>query len=367
MELKKLGWDEFFEKEFREYERKELIPARVIAEHKNRYFLYYEQGEINAQLAGKFRYKAAVKKDLPAVGDWVAVQVIERENKAVIHAVLPRKTSFVRKMPISGGRKMKYGNIVGGTPEEQVIASNIDFAFIVSGLDGNHNIQRLERYITLVYNSGADPVIILNKIDICSNPKEFIDEVQRVAIGIPIHAVGAEKGINMDVFDKYLEFGKTVVFLGSSGVGKSTISNYLLGAVRQQTKAVSKASGKGRHTTTSSELFFHDLGYMIIDTPGMRELQLWGEKEALQESFEDIVDLTNMCKFNNCRHESEPGCAILHAIEDGTITEERYDSYVKQFGELNRVSKMKKQAERYIGRMAKLNMYNSRNNAKKRK
>lgn len=365
MKLEKLGWDEFYKEKFKEYTSKELIPARVVAEHKNRYLLYYEEGEVNAQLAGKFRYKATVKKDFPTVGDWVAMQMVEQENKAVIHGVLPRKTSFVRKAPISGGRKIKNGQIVGGVPEEQVIASNIDIAFIVSDLDGNYNLQRIERYITLAYNSGANPVVILNKVDMCDNPAAYLEEVQRIAIGIPIHVISAEKSINMDIFENYLHFGSTVVFLGSSGVGKSTISNYLLGEIKQETKTVSQASGKGRHTTTSAELLFHNSGCMIIDTPGLRELQLWGDEEALEESFEDIVELISRCKFNDCRHETEPGCAILQAIDDGCISRERYTSYLKQLGELNRVNKGVRKSQRYQSRMAKLRMHKVNNYTKR--
>ena len=356
MDLSKLGWNEYLEEGFKEYRDKGLSPGRIVNQQKNKYVIYNNGKYIEGMLAGKFRYKAKYKKDFPTVGDWVAIQVPEGNDKAIIHGVLKRKTSFVRRAAISGGRKIRGGKIVGGTPEEQVIASNIDTAFIIMGLDDNFNIGRIERYITQVYNSGASPVIILNKMDICSDLNKYISEVEAVAIGLPIHPISVVKDKNMDVFNNYLKKGKTLVFLGSSGVGKSTITNYLLKGEIQKTKTISISSGKGRHTTTSSELLFHSSGAMIIDTPGLRELQLWGDESLLEDTFEDIIKLKDECKFNDCSHDSEPGCAIKQALEDGVITNERYNSYMTQLEELNRVSKERKKAERYHSRVAKMAM-----------
>ncbi|MTI71247.1 MAG: ribosome small subunit-dependent GTPase A [Firmicutes bacterium] len=358
MNLNKLGWNKSFENEFEYYKEKGFIPDRVIGKHKNRYILYNNGEYIKAQLAGKFRYKATLKKDFPSVGDWVATKVIKKESKGIIHGVLERKTSFVRRLPISGGRKIKNGEIVGGSPEEQVIASNIDTAFIVSSLDGNFNIQRIERYITLVYNSGANPVIILNKMDLCDNVEKYIKELENIAMGLEIHPISVIKNKNMDIFNKYLLPGKTLVFIGSSGVGKSTITNYLLGEDKQRTKTISKASGKGRHTTTSTEMLFHSSGSMIIDTPGLKELQLWGDKEALKESFQDIIDLSNGCKFNDCRHDTEPGCAVKQAIKEGIITKKRFESYKKQLREIKKVSKEKREFKINHKRILKRKMLN---------
>ncbi|MBB5194985.1 ribosome small subunit-dependent GTPase A [Anaerocolumna cellulosilytica] len=270
---------------------------------------------------------------------------------------MPRKSQFSRKMPISGGRKIKKGVIQGGSTEEQVMASNIDIAFIVCGLDNNFDLRRIERYITLVYNSRVKPVVILNKADKCPNPEDFLRLVEEVAIKIPVYIVSALKSISMDVFTQYMQPGKTVVFLGSSGVGKSTIINCLFGENRQQTKLISESTGKGRHTTTYSELIMHDSGCMLIDTPGSRELQLWGTTDCLDESFQDIIELSYKCKYNDCQHHNEPGCAIIKAIEEGSLSYERYESYKKQFFELKLLDKRKKQLELYRNKMMKRNKF----------
>lgn len=353
MNLEKLGWNNYFEEEFRVYFNKGLIAGRIVSQQKNNYLLHYEKGIIAAKLAGKFRYNVAYSKDLPAIGDWVAVQLIEGSTQGIIQGVLPRKNCFARKQPISGGRKIRNGIIVGGHIEEQVVASNIDTAFIVSGLDGNFNITRIERYITLAYNSGVNPVIILNKADACNNIDEYKTKVNDIAIGIPIFCISAISNIGMEVFKEYLSYGKTVVFFGSSGVGKSTIINYLLGEEKQKTGSVSSANGKGRHTTTSKELFYHDSGAMIIDTPGLRELQLWGDENGVEESFKDVASLAGNCKFKDCNHDKEPGCAIKQAIEDGIISQERFESYIKQLGEIKRLSKEKRQYEIFKDRKSK--------------
>jgi ribosome biogenesis GTPase len=354
MNLINLGFDSFFENHFDTFEDKGYVPARVISQQKNNYLIHFEDGIANAKLAGKFLYTANVKKDFPTVGDWVAVKLSENNTQAIIHAVLPRKTAFARKQPISGGRKIKNGIIVGGSTEEQIIASNVDTVFIVSGLDGNFNLQRIERYITLAYNSGAVPVIILNKMDCCKSVNEYISTVHDIAPDLAIHPVSVLKNINMDIFSQYLQPGKTVVFLGSSGVGKSTITNYLIGEEKQKTNTVSEFNKKGRHTTTSSQLIFHSSGSMIIDTPGLRELQLWGENSGIEQNFDDIISIINQCKYRDCKHGSEPGCAIRAALEEGRISYERFDSYIKQSLELERLSGRIKESEMYLSGKAKL-------------
>jgi len=353
----KLGWDDFFENQFKSYKEQGLVPGRVVNKHKNQYGIYYSGGYIEANLAGKFRYKATQKKHFPSVGDWVAFQVVKEDNKAVIHGVLERKTSFARRAPISGGRKIKGGMIVGGRPEEQVIVSNIDTTFIVCGLDGNFNLRRIERYITLVYNSGSNPVIILNKMDICNDLSKAVDEIEAIAIGVPVHPISVIGKQNMDVFDQYLIPGNTIVFLGSSGVGKSTITNYLIGEGKQKIKTISTSNGKGRHTTTSAELLFHDSGAMIIDTPGLRELQLWGDEESIEETFEDIIKLAEGCRFSDCAHYKEPGCAVKQGVEDGVISRGRYDSYLKHLHEIRRVQKEHIREHRDINREASRKMH----------
>lgn len=354
MNLDELGWDNFFNTHFDDHKNEGCIPARVLSQQKNNYLIYCENRTVNAKLAGKFLYAASVKKHFPAVGDWVAVKLSENDTQAIIHAVLPRKTAFVRKLPISGGRKIKNGMIMGGTTEEQVIAANVDTVFIVSGLDENFNLQRIERYITLAYNSGATPVIILNKADCCECVADYICKVEDIAIGLAIHPISVLKNIGMDIFEKYLFPGKTAVFLGSSGVGKSTMINYLLGEEKQKTNSISEFNRKGRHTTTSSQLIFHNSGSMIIDTPGLRELQLWGEQGALDQNFDDIIRIAENCKYRDCQHHKEPGCAIRLALEEGRISHERYASYRKQFNELQRLDGRIKQSEVYLSGKAKL-------------
>ena len=356
MKLIDLGWNSDFEKYLIELNSNDVTPARVIAQQRNNYSLLYEHGAINAKLSGRICYSASKKNELPVVGDWVAVKILKDEMQAIIYDVLPRKTRFVRKLPISGGRKIKNGIVVGGTTEEQVIASNVDIVFIVIGLDDNFNVQRIERYITLAYNSGAKPVIILNKADCCNCLDEYITKVQKIAFDIPIHGVSAVHNISMDIFNQYLQPGKTVVFLGSSGVGKSTIANYLLGKELQKTKETSSSNGKGRHTTTSSQLIIHESGCMIIDTPGLRELQLWCNEESLKESFEDVVRIIHSCNYRDCKHNTEPGCAVKQALEDGTISPERLESYFKLYLELDRLNGRIKQSEQYFSKKEKLNV-----------
>lgn len=344
MDLKLLGWNDFFEKNFIPYQQKGLKQGKVILQNKDHYLIMNEIGKPTlARLTGKFLYHVQTNKEFPAVGDWVAFETKENVNYLVIHACLPRENAYVRKLPISGGRKLKNGMIDGGKTEEQVIASNINTAFIVIALDNNFGLRRIERFLTLVYNSRIKPVIILNKVDICNSLDLHIRQVEEIADGVPIHYISAEKNINMNVFNNYCKPGKTVIFLGSSGVGKSTITNYLLGYDKQLKQPTSKASGKGKHTTTSVELIFHDSGGMIIDTPGVKELQLWGEEEILDQSFEDIKSFSAQCKFNDCNHENEPGCAVQKAIEDNLLRQERVYSYKKQLVELQRLQVKKKE------------------------
>lgn len=357
MSLEKLGWNTFFEKNFDPYLTKGFVAARVITQHKGNYIVRLEKGDFNAKLSGKFMYNADVKKDYPVVGDWVAIKNINN-TEAIIYAVLPRKSYFARKLAISGGRKMKNGILVGGNIEEQIIGSNIDIAFIVSGLDDNFNIGRIERYITLALSSGATPVILLNKCDLCDNIPDYIEKINAIANGIAIHSISVIKNMNMNIFDEFLSCGKTLVFLGSSGVGKSTIINYLFGDEIQKTKAISSANGKGRHTTTSSQLLQHSSGCLVIDTPGIRELQLWADEDILSESFQDVKALIDLCKYRDCTHDKEDGCAIKKAIEDGELSIERFNSYKSQLKELKALKDKKKSY--YNNRMNKFNKENTK-------
>ncbi|MDQ0176406.1 ribosome small subunit-dependent GTPase A [Bacillus chungangensis] len=351
MESKRLmGWDEFFNEHYQVYQEKGLLPGKIIAQQGHCYQVNDEGQVLFAKVAGKFRYDAYLKKHYPVVGDWCVFRKVEHSHEAIIQAVLPRKSSFVRKLPISGGRKMKNGIVEGGTTAEQVIASNIDTCFIISGLDQNFDLRRIERFITLVYNSGCKPVIILNKIDLCDDVESFVHQVRKVAANIPILTISVEHDINMNTLNPYLLPGKTIVFLGSSGVGKSTITNYLLGEAEQRKQSISMATGKGKHTTTSTKLLVDSAGCMIIDTPGLREVQLWGDEEVLEQSFQDIKNIAIECKFHDCQHEKEPGCAVKKAIQNELISEDRLKSYKKQLRELKRLDKKKQQFEKHISR-----------------
>ncbi|MDZ5473092.1 ribosome small subunit-dependent GTPase A [Bacillus sp. 31A1R] len=345
MNLETVGWNLFFEEHFYHYKNKGLLPGRVLGKNKEIYTITDGDKTFYGKLSGKFRYKINLSKDFPAVGDWVVFQTKENSPFVYIQAVLPRKSYFSRKQPISGGRKIKNGVIVGGSTEEQIIASNIDKVLIIGGLDGDFDIRRIERYVTLAYNSGAVPIIILNKVDLCEEVDLYIEQVRSVALGIPILTVSAEKNINMSSLLGHIHSADTIALLGSSGVGKSTITNFLLGEEIQRKQTISKATGKGKHTTTSAELLIHPLGYMIIDTPGLREVQLWGEEDILEESFKDVIAFLGKCKYSNCNHQTESGCAIKEAIKDGMISEKRFESYQNQFDELYKLNKKRTQLD----------------------
>ena len=321
MNLIDLGWDDEFAQLFTNHNTQNLTPARIARVDRNQCLLYSELGAITAEITGKFRHEIVERADFPTVGDWVAVELIPAEDKGMIHAVLPRRSKFSRKLK-------------GDTTEEQILASNIDKIFIVNGLDEDYNIRRIERYLTLAWNSGAEPVIILNKSDICPDLEEVIAEVYAIAFDTPIIPLSAVENTGFDELHEHLQKGKTSAFIGSSGVGKSSIINRLIGEDRQKVKAVRAWRQRGQHTTTSREMIFGDEFGIMIDSPGMRELQLWADDESLSTSFEDIEELAKFCRFRDCKHLNEPGCAVLRAVENDELDADRYESYVKQLKEL---------------------------------
>jgi ribosome biogenesis GTPase / thiamine phosphate phosphatase len=316
MDLKELGWNESWQKHLDSLGDKGLLPARVAREDKDSYLILGEQGEWIAKVSGNFLHKADSGADFPAVGDWVTVQNQRQDGMVIIENVLQRKSKFSRKE-------------AGGRTEEQVLAVNIDTVFLVSGLDGNFSLRRIERYLTLAWDSGASPVILLNKSDLCDELEACIREVETVSLGVPVFAMSATQNQGVDALSGYIIKGKTVVFLGSSGVGKSTIVNALLGEDRQEVNSISDAMGKGKHTTTRRELIMLPGGGLMIDTPGMRELQVWGEGDGLKRAFNDIEEIAKACRFRDCRHDAEPGCAVRNAVENGFLDPERFHSYRK--------------------------------------
>jgi ribosome biogenesis GTPase / thiamine phosphate phosphatase len=324
MNLSDLGWNNFFEKEFEPFKAQGLNSARITQENKNIYTAMDEKGELLAEVSGKYRHRADTKGKFPTVGDWAAISRFD-VDRAIIHALLPRQSAFMRKM-------------AGKETEEQVIAANIETAFIVCGLDGDYNLRRIERYLTLAWESGAIPVILLNKSDLCPGLETRILEVETLAIGATVYAVSAKDGQGLDTLSVYLSKGKTAAFLGSSGVGKSSIINHLLGNERLATNTVSDADSKGRHTTTRRELLLLPNGGIVIDTPGMRELQVWGDDDGLRQVFDDIEELAAGCRFRDCSHLTEPSCAVRAAIEEGRLGADRFQSYTKLKRELEHLA-----------------------------
>jgi len=329
MNLIDLGLSPFFEDQLKQLNQPELSAARVVREHKQRYIVRGKDGDLSARVSGRLRHEARGLADYPCVGDWVAIDARPQEGGATIRALLERRTKFSRKAVLAGGPK--YGD---GRTEEQVVAANIDTAFLVVGLDGDYNLRRIERYLAIAWDSGALPVIVLNKADLREDVEAVIAEVEGVAVGTSVCLVSAIEGNGIELLRRYLRRSETAVFLGSSGVGKSSIINCLLGSDTIKTSAVREHDSRGRHTTTHRELILLPEGGMVIDTPGLRELQMWNDDDGLSRTFEDIERLSLACRFRNCRHNTEPGCAIQQALADGVLSEKRWGNYLHMQKEL---------------------------------
>ena len=317
--LEALGWSAHFEEAFAPYAGDGSLPARVAVQHRGAYVVCSETGELTAEPTGRLHHETA-PGGLPVTGDWVVIRPHEDGSGAIIHAVLPRRTSISRKAAWLAA-------------EEQVLGANIDVVFLVAGLDGDLNLRRLERYLATVWNSGAEPVVVLSKADLCEDVEAALASVASVAIGVPVHVASGLTGEGVDELRGYLTGNRTVALLGSSGVGKSTLINRLRGE-DVQAVAELRRDGRGRHTTTTRELVLLPGGGLLLDTPGMRELQLWDANEGLGTTFDDVESLASECRFTDCSHDGEPGCAIQRALVDGSLERERYASYTKLQREL---------------------------------
>lgn len=327
-DLTTFGWDEFFETRFESWAGKDYTSGRVALEHKNLFRLYTKYGEVLAELSGKLRHEAATRSDLPAVGDWVVIRSGPAQGRVLIDSVLPRRTSFVRK-------------IAGSRTAEQIVGANIDTVFLLTSLNHDFSLRRIERYLLIAWESGATPVVVLSKSDLCDGVEDRIEEVRSVARGVPVHAISVVTGDGLQDVAQYFERGKTVAFLGSSGVGKSTLINHLAGVERLKVQTVREHDDRGKHTTTHRELVLLPSGALVLDTPGMRELQLWDGDQSLQLVFDDIEALAGGCYFSNCRHQDEPRCKVREGLAAGTIDTGRYESYEKLQKELRYQSRRK--------------------------
>jgi ribosome biogenesis GTPase len=331
-ELTDLGWNDHFARAFEPWAGPGVVPGRVALEHNHVLRVLTASGEQLAEVSGRVKHEAAGRHELPAVGDWVVLR-LDEGGRCQIRAVLPRTGRFARKA-------------AGDPTQEQVVAANVDTVFLVSGLDGDFNPRRIERYLMLARESGAEPVVILNKADVADDVEEAVALVQALAPGVPVLAISAADGRDFAALTQYLRPGKTVALLGSSGVGKSSIVNRLMGSAVLPTRSVRESDSRGRHASVHRQMIALPGGALVIDTPGMRELQSWGTESGSSETFGDIEALSAGCRFRDCRHLREPGCAVKAAAESGELDPARYQNFVKL--EEERADLAKRQDERAL-------------------
>jgi ribosome biogenesis GTPase len=322
MKLQDIGFDQWFQEQQQKLQIPHCSVARVTAVNRDSYLVRNENSEVQAEVTGNLLFSAESSMDLPVVGDWAFVQYYNTDTLAIIHSLFPRKSILRRKTP---GKKI----------EHQVIASNIDVAFIVQSCDRNFNLRRLERYLVMVNEGHIEPMLLLTKSDLVSAEEleQEISAVRQANIHCEIVALSNKTGSGLDHIRQLLEAGKTYCLLGSSGVGKTTLLNHLIGRNLFETNAVRDYDGKGRHTTTRRQLIVLDQGAMLIDTPGMRELGNIGADDGIDESFSDILEISKGCRFANCTHTVEVGCSLLAALENGELSKQRYQSYLSQLKE----------------------------------
>jgi len=339
--LDRLGWTAERAREFARFAEAGLVPGRVSLEHNHVFRVLTSAGEQLAESAGKLKYDAGDRQELPVVGDWVAVRLDVAGGRSQIKHVLPRRTWFSRK-------------VAGRTTTEQVVAANIDTVLIVFGLDKGVNLRGIERYLVVGRRSGADPLVVLSKADVVDDLGPPLNEARSVAGDAPVVAVSAREGLGMEALDPYLEAGRTLALIGPSGAGKSSIVNRLVGSEILATGEVRPWDARGRHTSVHRQLVVRGSGGLIIDTPGMRELQLW-ESDTVRDAFDDIAELAEACKFRDCHHDREPGCAVKAAVDSGALDAGRYASYLKLQGEEADIERKKEErAQQQTKRHAKV-------------
>jgi len=316
MPLEALGWNGRWQEKFKALNGESLAPARVVGEHRNHYRVATEAAELSAGITGRMRNTTVQRSDLPGVGDFVAIDLPKDDSPATIEAVLPRTSALVRK--------------ASGTSDAQLLAANIDVVFIVTARGGDFNFSRIKRYLALVQQSGANPVIVVNKSDLKNDAAGSGGQIDGIPSGVPVHVISARDRDGICVLEQYFRGNRTIAIIGSSGVGKSTLTNELVGRAAQATQEVRGYDGRGRHTTTSRQLLIRPQGGAIVDTPGLRGLELWNPTQAPERGFDDIEGLALQCRFRDCQHITEPGCAVRSAVARGDLEGARLADYIKR-------------------------------------